>query len=69
MTIYVERDSQKGILIGAKGSMLKEIGRLARVDIEMLLGTRVFLDLWVKVKKDWRDRDSVLRGFGFGNEQ
>ena len=68
-TIYVERDSQKGILIGAKGSMLKEIGRLARADIEMLIGTRVFLDLWVKVKKDWRDRDSVLRGFGFGNEQ
>ena len=68
-TIYVERDSQKGILIGAKGSMLKEIGRLARADIEMFLGTRVFLDLWVKVKKDWRDRDSVLRGFGFGNEQ
>ena len=69
VTIYVERDSQKGILIGAKGSMLKEIGRLARADIEMLLGTRVFLDLWVKVKKDWRDRDSVLKGFGFGNEQ
>ncbi len=69
VTIYVERDSQKGILIGAKGSMLKEIGKLARADIEMLLGTRVFLDLWVKVKKDWRDRDSVLRGFGFGNEQ
>ena len=69
VTIYVERDSQKGILIGAKGSMLKKIGRLARADIEMLLGTRVFLDLWVKVKKDWRDRDSVLRGFGFGNEQ
>ena len=68
-TIYVERDSQKGILIGAKGSMLKEIGKLARADIEMLLGTRVFRDLWVKVKKDWRDRDSVLRGFGFGNEQ
>ncbi len=69
VTIYVERDSQKGILIGAKGSMLKEIGKLARADIEMLLGTRVFLDLWVKVKKDWRDRDSALRGFGFGNEQ
>ena len=69
VTIYVERDSQKGILIGAKGSMLKKIGKLARADIEMLLGTRVFLDLWVKVKKDWRDRDSVLRGFGFGNEQ
>lgn len=67
-TIYVERDSQKGILIGAKGSMLKEIGKLARADIEMLLGGRCYLDLWVKVKKDWRDRDSVLKGFGFGNE-
>ena len=67
-TIYVERDSQKGILIGAKGSMLKEIGKLARADIEMLLGNRCYLDLWVKVKKDWRDRDSVLKGFGFGNE-
>ena len=67
-TIYVERDSQKGIIIGAKGSMLKEIGKLARADIEMLLGNKCFLDLWVKVKKDWRDRDSVLKGFGFGNE-
>ena len=67
-TIYVERDSQKGILIGAKGSMLKEIGKLARADIEMLLGGRCYLDLWVKVKKGWRDRDSVLKGFGFGNE-
>ncbi|WP_294158232.1 GTPase Era [uncultured Selenomonas sp.] len=67
-TIYVERDSQKGILIGAKGSMLKEIGKLARADIEMLLGNKCFLDLWVKVKKDWRDRDNVLKGFGFGNE-
>ena len=67
-TIYVERDSQKGIIIGAKGSMLKEIGKLARADIEMLLGSKCFLDLWVKVKKDWRDRDSVLKGFGFGNE-
>ena len=64
-TIYVERDSQKGILIGAKGSMLKEIGKLARADIEMLLGTRVFLDLWVKVKKDWRDSDFLLKNFGY----
>ena len=68
-TIYVERDSQKGILIGAKGSMLKEIGKLARTDIEALLGNRCYLDLWVKVKKDWRDRDSVLKGFGFGNDK
>ena len=65
-TIYVERDSQKGIIIGAKGAMLKEIGALSRTDIEGLLGTKVYLDLWVKVKKDWRDRDGILRNFGFG---
>lgn len=64
-TIYVERDSQKGILIGAKGSMLKQVGALARKDIEALLGSKVYLDLWVKVKKDWRNRDNVLKGFGF----
>ena len=68
-TIYVERDSQKGIIIGAKGSMLKQIGALARPDIEAMLGNRVYLDLWVKVKKDWRDRDGVLRNFGFGQEK
>lgn len=67
-TIYVERDSQKGIIIGAKGAMLKEIGALSRTDIEGLLGTKVYLDLWVKVKKDWRDRDSVLHQFGFGGD-
>ena len=67
-TIYVERDSQKGIIIGAKGAMLKEIGALARKDIEALLGSRVFLDLWVKVKKDWRNREGVLHDFGFGVE-
>lgn len=64
-TIYVERDSQKGIVIGAKGALLKEIGLLARTDIENLLGSKVYLDLWVKVKKDWRNRDSVLRGLGY----
>lgn len=63
--IYVERDSQKGIVIGAGGSLLKEIGRLARTDIQNLLGSKVFLDLWVKVKKDWRNRDGVLRSFGY----
>lgn len=67
-TIYVERDSQKGIIIGAKGSMLKEIGARARADIESLLGSKVFLDLWVKVKKDWRDRDGILKNFGFGEK-
>jgi len=63
--IYVERESQKGIVIGAKGGMLKEIGRQARGDIENLLGSKVFLDLWVKVKKDWRNRDAMLRMFGY----
>ena len=64
-TIYVERESQKGIVIGKKGAMLKEIGALSRADIQMLLGCKVFLDLWVKVKKDWRNRDNILKEFGF----
>jgi GTPase len=63
--IYVERDSQKGIVIGAKGTMLKEIGKQARTDIENLLGSKVFLDLWVKVKKDWRNREGSLRMLGY----
>jgi GTPase len=64
-TIYVERDSQKGIVIGRQGVLLKEIGALARKDIEALLGSKVYLDLWVKVKKDWRNRGNVLKDFGF----
>lgn len=63
--VYVERDSQKGIVIGAGGNLLKEIGRQARHDIESLLGSKVFLDLWVKVKKDWRNRGSLLHAFGY----
>ncbi len=63
--IYVERESQKGIVIGAKGQLLKEIGRLARIDIENLLGSKVFLDLWVKVKKDWRNKEGSIRSFGY----
>ena len=63
--IYVERESQKGIVIGAGGSLLKEIGRAARSDIENLLGSKIFLDLWVKVKKDWRNRDALLKSFGY----
>lgn len=64
-TIYVERESQKGIVIGAKGALLKEVGALARADIENLLGSKTYIDLWVKVKKDWRNRDNILRGFGY----
>jgi GTP-binding protein Era len=63
--IYVERDSQKGIIIGKHGAMLREIGAAARQDIEALLGSRIYLDLWVKVKKDWRNQERVLRDFGF----
>lgn len=63
-TIYVERDSQKGILIGKNGSMLKKIGADARPEIEMLLGAKIFLDLWVKVKRDWRNSIGALKNFG-----
>lgn len=64
-TIYVERESQKGIVIGKRGALLKEIGALARKDIETMLGSKTYLDLWVKVKKDWRDRSNVLHELGF----
>jgi GTP-binding protein Era len=63
--VYVERESQKGIVIGAKGQLLKEVGKLARIDIENLLGSKIFLDLWVKVKKDWRNKEGSLRSFGY----
>src|SRR5690606_17725674 len=66
-TIYAERPSQKGILIGKRGAMLKEVGRLAREEIERLLGNKVYLDLWVKVKKDWRNEEAYLRRFGYGD--
>ncbi|CAM3797136.1 GTPase Era [Alkalicoccus chagannorensis] len=66
--IVVERKSQKGIIIGRQGSMLKEIGRLAREDIEKLLGTKVFLELWVKVEEDWRNKPKYLREFGYDDE-
>jgi GTPase len=68
-TIIGERDSQKGIIIGKQGSMLKEIGKRSRVDIENLLGTKVFLELWVKVQKDWRNKMSQLRDFGFREDE
>lgn len=64
-SIVVERDSQKGILIGKKGEMLKTIGTRAREDIEKLLGIKVFLELWVKVKPDWRNKERILRDLGY----
>ena len=64
-TIFVERESQKGIVIGAKGSLLKKIGQQARKDIENLLYCKVYLDLWVKVKADWRNQDKALKQFGY----
>lgn len=65
ITIYVERDSQKGIVIGAGGSMLKKIGQEARHDIEEITGRPAYLELWVKVRKNWRKSESDLSNFGF----
>ncbi|CAK7007609.1 MAG: GTPase Era [Paraeggerthella hongkongensis] len=64
--IYVECDSQKGIIIGKRGAAIKQIGTEARADLEQLLGTRVFLDLSVKVKKNWRRDENQIRRFGYG---
>ena len=64
-TIICERDSHKGIIIGKKGAMLKSIGTKARVEIENLLGNKVNLQSWVKVKKDWRDSDFLLKNYGY----
>lgn len=68
-TIIVERESQKGIVIGKRGHVLKEVGQRARVDIEALLGSKVFLELWVKVQKDWRNKATHLREFGFREDE
>jgi GTP-binding protein Era len=67
--IIVERSSQKGIIIGKQGKMLKEIGRKAREDIEALLGSKVFLELWVKVEKDWRNKGKYLKEFGYREDE
>ena len=63
--IYCEKASHKGIIIGKQGAMLKKIGELARADIEAFMGTKVFLQTWVKVKENWRDSTAQLRNFGF----
>ncbi|MCI6487849.1 MAG: GTPase Era [Clostridiales bacterium] len=68
VTIYCEKDSHKGIIIGKKGAMLKKIGELARRDIEAFMGTKVYLQTWVKVKENWRDSLAQLRNFGFNND-
>ncbi|OAV71321.1 GTPase Era [Bacteroidales bacterium Barb6] len=63
--IIVERDSQKGIVIGHRGQALKKVGTMARKDIERFFGKKVFLEMYVKVEKDWRNRDNILRAFGY----
>lgn len=68
-TIVCERDSHKGIIIGKQGSMLKKIGSTARFEIERLLDCKVNLQLWVKVKKDWRDSDFLIKNFGYTKDE
>ena len=68
-TIIVERDSQKGIVIGKGGKMLKQIGTKARLDIEHLLGDKVFLEVWVKVQKNWRDKQTYLQDYGYRKDE
>lgn len=67
-TIYCEKDSHKGMIIGKQGTMLKKIGSRARTDVENLLGSPIYLQLWVKVKKDWRDSDFLLKNFGYDSK-
>ena len=64
-TIYCEKASHKGIIIGKQGAMLKKISSMARADCEKFMGTRVYLTTWVKVKENWRDSDFLVRNFGF----
>ena len=69
VTIYCEKASHKGIIIGKHGAMLKKVGEAARKDIERFMGTKVFLQTWVKVKENWRDSEMMLRNFGYGGER
>ena len=64
-TIYCEKDSHKGIIIGKRGDMLKKISSMARSDCEKFMGTRVYLTTWVKVKENWRESDFLVRNFGY----
>lgn len=65
VTIFCEKASHKGIIIGKNGDMLKKVGEMARKDIEKFMGTKVYLQTWVKVKENWRDSDAMLRNFGY----
>ena len=67
--IYCEKKSHKGIIIGKDGKKLKGIGKSARLEIEALLGTKVFLELWVKVKENWRDSDFLISNFGYKQDE
>ncbi|MEG1878221.1 MAG: GTPase Era [Pseudoflavonifractor sp.] len=68
VTIYCEKQSHKGIIIGKNGAMLKKIGELARQDVEKFMGTKVYLQTWVKVKENWRDSVSSVKNFGYRDE-
>jgi GTP-binding protein Era len=68
-TIVCERDTHKGIIIGKGGAMLKQIGTQARKEIENLLDCKVNLQLWVRVKKDWRDSDFLMKNYGYGRDE
>ena len=65
--VYVERPNQKGIVIGDKGKVLKDIGTQARKDIEQLLGSHVYLEIWVKVKENWTSKEHLIKDFGYCN--
>ncbi|MCL2151367.1 MAG: GTPase Era [Oscillospiraceae bacterium] len=64
-TIYCEKKSHKGMIIGKNGAMLKKVGEMARMDIEVFMGTKVFLQTWVKVKENWRDSGTMIKNFGY----
>jgi GTP-binding protein Era len=66
--VYCERDSHKGIIVGKGGEGLKRIGSYARQDLENLLGTKVYLNLWVKVKENWRDSAATVANFGYNDQ-
>jgi GTP-binding protein Era len=68
ITIYCEKESHKGMIIGKKGTMLKKIGEMARKDIERFMGTKVFMQTWVKVKENWRDSEAQIKNFGYIDE-